>query len=203
MAITRSVKRSRPAATSAPKDAEAFINEADPSPPAPTEPPAAEGIAAESRMASSALSSDSDHPRSAKAMQSIRRHMPWAAGAGVLPLPGIDLAGIAAVQLHLMAELADHYGVPFKRDAAKSIAGTLMATLLERSVAGGFGSLAKLIPGVGSVLGLAVLPGLAGAGTYALGRVFLMHFQSGGTFLDFDATKAETHFRAALENAPR
>lgn len=152
MAITRSVKRSRPAATSAPKDAEAFINEADPSPPAPTEPPAAEGIAAESRMASSALSSDSDHPRSAKAMQSIRRHMPWAAGAGVLPLPGIDLVGIAAVQLHLMAELADHYGVPFKRDAAKSIAGTLMATLLERSGRAGSslaGCNARLVAGIG------------------------------------------------------
>ena len=187
MAITRSVKKPRKSAVAEPVDAEAFIAAADPSPPAPVV----------------SASIDLERPRVEKAMASIRRHTPWAAGAGLVPLPGVDLAGIAVVQLHLMADLADQYDVPFKRDAAKSLAATLMATLLEHGAAGGIGSLAKMVPGVGTLLGLAVLPGLAAAGTYALGRVFLMHFESGGTFLDFDPAKAEAHFRAEFDKAPR
>jgi uncharacterized protein (DUF697 family) len=192
MAITRSVKKPRQRTVVEPVDAEAFIAAADPSPPTP---PVAGPV--------HPVVPVSERPRTAKAMQSIRRHVPWAAGAGVLPLPGVDLAGIAAVQLHLMADLAELYAVPFRREAAKSLAATLMATLLERGIAGGLGSVAKLVPGVGTLLGLAVLPGLAAAGTYALGRVFLMHFESGGTFLDFDPAKAEAHFRAEFDKAPR
>jgi hypothetical protein len=30
-----------------------------------------------------------------------------------------------------------------------------------------------------------------------------MHFESGGTFLDFDPAKAEAHFRAEFDKAPR
>jgi uncharacterized protein (DUF697 family) len=195
MAITRSVKKPRQRTVVEPVDAEAFIAAADPAPPDPLTP----SVAGPADPAVPV----SERPRTAKAMQSIRRHVPWAAGAGVLPLPGVDLAGIAAVQLHLMADLAELYAVPFRREAAKSLAATLMATLLERGIAGGLGSVAKLVPGVGTLLGLAVLPGLAAAGTYALGRVFVMHFESGGTFLDFDPAKAEAHFRAEFDKAPR
>jgi hypothetical protein len=34
-----------------------------------------------------------------------------------------------------------------------------------------------------------------GASTYALGRIFIQHFNSGGTFLTFDAEKVQEHFR--------
>jgi uncharacterized protein (DUF697 family) len=204
MAITRSVKKPRQRTVVEPVDAEAFIAAADPSPPTPPVAGPVNPVNPVNPVVPVVPAVPvSERPRTAKAMQSIRRHVPWAAGAGVLPLPGVDLAGIAAVQLHLMADLAELYGVPFRREAAKSLAATLMATLLERGIAGGLGSVAKLVPGVGTLLGLAVLPGLAAAGTYALGRVFLMHFESGGTFLDFDPAKAEAHFRAEFDKAPR
>ncbi|NCW45293.1 MAG: GTPase, partial [Gemmatimonadaceae bacterium] len=32
--------------------------------------------------------------------------------------------------------------------------------------------------------------------------VFVMHFESGGTFLDLDPAKAEAHFREALAKGP-
>jgi len=47
-----------------------------------------------------------------------------------------------------------------------------------------------------------VLPGMAAAATYAMGRVFVMHFESGGTFLDLDPAKAEAHFREVLAKGP-
>jgi hypothetical protein len=35
---------------------------------------------------------------------------------------------------------------------------------------------------------------IGGASTYALGKVFIQHFESGGTFLDFDPEKVKEHF---------
>jgi uncharacterized protein (DUF697 family) len=55
-------------------------------------------------------------------------------------------------------------------------------------------SLAKGIPFVGPVLGAAAMPAVAGASTYAVGQVFIQHFESGGTFLDFDPDKVKAYF---------
>jgi hypothetical protein len=39
----------------------------------------------------------------------------------------------------------------------------------------------------------------AAAYAWALGRVFIQHFESGGTFLNFDAEAVKEHFRAQFE----
>jgi len=189
MPITRAVKKPRASKKSDRLDADAFIEGAVPEVApivvaAPTASESAEALPARDGVPLPA------RPQTDAAMHIVRRHMPWAAGAGLVPLPGVDLASIATVQLHMMTALATHYGVAFNRDAAKSVAATLMATVLERSLAGGVGSLIKL------------LPGMAAAATYAMGRVFVMHFESGGTFLDLDPAKAEAHFREALAKGP-
>jgi hypothetical protein len=43
--------------------------------------------------------------------------------------------------------------------------------------------------------------GFASASTYAVGRVFIQHFESGGTFLDFDPDKVRAHFEAEFKKA--
>ena len=45
------------------------------------------------------------------------------------------------------------------------------------------------------------LPTFAAASTFALGRVFTKHFESGGTFLDFDLKKGKADYDAELEKA--
>jgi hypothetical protein len=40
---------------------------------------------------------------------------------------------------------------------------------------------------------------IGAASTYAVGKVFAEHFESGGTFLDFDEEKAREHFKAMYE----
>jgi hypothetical protein len=47
----------------------------------------------------------------------------------------------------------------------------------------------------GAILGAVTLPFFAGAATYAIGKVFMQHFASGGTFLDFDPDKVRGYFR--------
>ena len=38
------------------------------------------------------------------------------------------------------------------------------------------------------------MPVFAGASTYAIGKVFIQHFESGGTFLDFEPAKVRAYF---------
>jgi uncharacterized protein (DUF697 family) len=105
------------------------------------------------------------------------------------------------VQLRMLAKLAEEYGVPFKEQAAKSIVAALMAMLVQNILTGGLASALKFVPVVGTLLGIAVLPAVAAAGTFAIGKVFITHFEAGGTFLDFDPQKVQNHFRVEFEKA--
>jgi uncharacterized protein (DUF697 family) len=57
----------------------------------------------------------------------------------------------------------------------------------------------KAIPGVGGLIGMVASPALAGASTYALGKVFIQHFESGGTLLDFDPAKMKAYYASQYE----
>lgn len=139
--------------------------------------------------------------RSEQALALVRNYLPWSAGAGVIPLPGLDLTALLAVQLRMLAKLAELYEIPFRKEAAKSIAGSLLGTALPGSVAGGIASTFKAIPVLGTFVGIAILPALGAAATYAVGKVFITHFESGGTFLDLDPASVEAHFRSEFAKA--
>jgi uncharacterized protein (DUF697 family) len=50
----------------------------------------------------------------------------------------------------------------------------------------GFSSLAKIIPVLGTLGGTGGMAITAGAVTYAVGQVFINHFESGGTLSDME-----------------
>lgn len=139
--------------------------------------------------------------RAEAALRLVRAYLPWSAGAGVIPLPGLDLTALLAVQLRMLARLADLYGVPFREQAAKSLIASLLGVALPASVAGGVASALKAIPLVGTLAGIATLPALGAAATYAVGKVFITHLESGGTFLDFDPAAVEAHFKEEFAKA--
>jgi uncharacterized protein (DUF697 family) len=58
----------------------------------------------------------------------------------------------------------------------------------------GLSSVAKLIPGIGTLVGSASLSITAGAVTYAIGQVFIMHFEAGGSFENFEVKQAKSYF---------
>jgi len=129
----------------------------------------------------------------------VKHYMLWSMGAGLIPMPVLDLAAVAAVQLKMVKELADHYTVPFSEHRGKSIVSALVGSVAARSLAGGTaGSLLKAVPVVGTLLGSVAMPIFAGATTYAIGKVFIQHFASGGTFLDFDPKSVEAFFEEKL-----
>jgi len=139
--------------------------------------------------------------RDDQAMALVNSYVPWSAAAGLLPLPMLDMAALVAVQLRMLSKLSQMYEVPFKENGVKSIVTTLLGTVLTNGLGGTLGSLAKSIPFIGPVVGIAVVPGMYSAATYATGRVFVSHFEAGGTFLDFDPKKMRAYFVAEFEKA--
>lgn len=125
----------------------------------------------------------------------IKNHMIWSMGAGFIPVPIVDLFAVSAIQLDMIRQLCKLYDIDFKQTQGKAIitalTGTGIARLGARAV--------KFIPGIGSVLGGITLAVLSGASTYALGEVFKIHFETGGTFLDFDLERLRKHYNEKFE----
>lgn len=117
------------------------------------------------------------------------------AGAGAVPVPVWDAIAIGGVQLKMIADLSATYGVPFSDNVGKTAIATLVGSLAPGMLARGtFGIFFKSLPGIGSAIGAVALPVLAGGCTYAIGQVFIRHFESGGTLLTFNAKDFQTGF---------
>ena len=116
-------------------------------------------------------------------------------GAGLIPVPLLDLATIAGVQLKMLSRLSQLYGISFSEHRAKNIIAALVGSVGTATLATGtIASMIKVIPGLGALASVAALPIVAGGSTYAIGKVFVQHFEAGGTFLDFDPAKTKQYF---------
>jgi len=143
------------------------------------------------------------HIKSAKneAIYILESYIPWSVAAGIVPVPIIDLAAVIAVQLRMLAKIGNVYGVPFKKQAAKSAVTTLMASCLQQTLALNLFSSVKFIPFIGQVASVTILPTITAAGTYALGRAFISHFEAGGTFINFEPSKMRKQFNSDFQKA--
>ena len=138
------------------------------------------------------------------AQATVRRYVYSAMAVGLVPAPVADLAGLMALQLKMVHALANEYEVGFREDLGKSsiaaLAGSLGPVTLARGI---FGSLVKAIPIVGTAIGLAAQPVLAAAFTHAVGKVFIQHFESGGTLFDLDPAKMRDRFAQRFRDGKR
>jgi uncharacterized protein (DUF697 family) len=132
----------------------------------------------------------------------IKGHMIGAMSVGLIPFPMIDVVALIDIQWNLICRLADHYGVPiqqaYKAVLISTIGGSLPVLLA------GFGcSLLKLIPGFGQIACTVALSNIGAAFTYATGKVFMAHFESGGTMVDFRANTFGHQFRLEFRRGKR
>lgn len=128
----------------------------------------------------------------AEANKITNRRTLYAAGIGLIPFPAVDAALVLGVQVWMIRDIAKAYDVEFKEQIVRSLITTLVGNV---AVVGGI----KLIPGVGTFVGGFATALSAGAATYALGRVFTLHFNQGGTLLDFDPISSREYFQNAYE----
>lgn len=130
--------------------------------------------------------------KAAQANRVIRYHAIGAAAVGLVPAPLIDLALIAGIQLNLVRSLAKLYEMPFSEEIGKS----LISALLGASVPGTAFSLMKFVP----VIGMVGASAAGAASTYAVGKVFVQHFESGGSFLTFDPDRVREHYAREMKS---
>lgn len=125
----------------------------------------------------------------------VHKYVPWSMGLGFVPVPVVVAAGLAGIQIKMLADVSKIYGVEFSENRVKSIVMALLGGVVPTGLGcGAIGGLVAAIPLVGVWLFPATLPVLSGAATYAVGKTLIHHLESGGTFLDFDALGAKELF---------
>ena len=136
------------------------------------------------------------------AQRTVKRYMWLSGGAGLIPFHYLDWAAVSGLQLKMLADISKIYGVPFSENAGKAAIGSLAGFVVPHAAAfGTIGCLLKAIPGLNVLAGGPAMAVFSGAYAWALGNVFIQHFESGGTFLTFDPEKVKGHFKAQFAGA--
>ncbi|MGB3918581.1 DUF697 domain-containing protein [Thiothrix litoralis] len=129
----------------------------------------------------------------------VKNHMIASIALGLVPVPLFDLAALITTQMNLLRSLSEHYGVGFDDSSSRPLMISLIGGSLPVLGVLGLSSFAKLIPGVGTLIGSASLSISAGAVTYAVGQTFIMHFEAGGTLDDFEPKQAQAFFKREFD----
>ncbi|WP_022851254.1 YcjF family protein [Limisalsivibrio acetivorans] len=140
-----------------------------------------------------------------QAMKTVRNYMWWSMGAGLIPVPFVDLAAVTGVQLKMLSDLSKYYDdVEFSESKGKAIIASLLGSIIPNSLSrGSVGSILKMVPVVGSILGGLSMSIFSGASAYALGKVFIQHYESGGTLLSFDPDKVKDYYKEYFEEGKK
>ena len=186
------VYKSETAGTEAPKTPSAAGRSAKAAKAAPAAKTAPAASATPATSAPGGAPAASAGDRAAAAERLVDRYAKYSAAAGLVPVPVVDVAAIAAVQVAMLGELAGHYGVPYTRERGKTLVASMLGGLMP-SLAGH-----QVLKAVGPLLGMISVSGFAMAATYAVGRLFIAHFESGGTLLDIDVERSRQTLAADL-----
>ena len=133
------------------------------------------------------------------ALRLVRRFAAWTGAAGFIPIPLADLVAVGGLQLQMLRRLSQIYGVEFSENRGKAVIAALAGAAIPASSGIGAASFLKLVPGIGSAAAALVMPALSSGATYAIGRVFIEHFASGGTLLDFNPPDYHEFIKAQRE----
>jgi uncharacterized protein (DUF697 family) len=138
-----------------------------------------------------------------KAAELVDRYAAWSAAAGVIPVPLVDMLAVGGLQLQMLRRIAQIYepvnAVHFSEERGKAVIASLVGTSTATITGVGVASVMKGIPGIGTILASLSMPALSAAATYAIGHVFIKHFASGGTLLDFEPENYRDFIRAQTD----
>jgi uncharacterized protein (DUF697 family) len=156
--------------------------------------------AKESEVPSAPVATEmTDARRDEVASQLVDRLALWSGAAGLIPVPVVDLAAVGGVQLYMLRRLAEIYGVPFSENRGKSVLASLAGAAIPFTTATTVGGLAKFFPVIGTAIGQLTMAGVSAPATWVIGKVFIQHFASGGTLLDFNPPDYREFIKAQRE----
>jgi len=136
--------------------------------------------------------------KSEQAQKIISKFTKGVAVVGLLPLPLVDALVISGTQLKMLQKLSQLYDVKFTEVRGKAVLSVLLGSVVPLSLRSSLFSLCKAHPVVAAVVGSLSMSAFSSASTYAIGKVFILHFESGGTLLDFDAEKMREYYQQQL-----
>lgn len=119
--------------------------------------------------------------------QAVRDHALLAGGAMVIPIPFLDMAAEAAIQIKMVRRLCVLYGIDFAEERAKAVVAAAVGGFSAGWAAGSLLRYASFATYFSNFWPSAIL---ASAITYAIGHVFVHHFEAGGGLHDLDAKMA-------------
>jgi uncharacterized protein (DUF697 family) len=143
-----------------------------------------------------------DAERDELASKLVDRFSIWSGAAGLIPVPFIDVAAVAGLQIQMLRRLSEIYGVPFSENRGKSIIAGLAGSIVPASTAVttvGLVSTLKIFPGFGTAIASLTLPAFSAGATWVIGKIFIQHFASGGTLLDFNPADYREFIKAQKE----
>ena len=128
----------------------------------------------------------------------------WSFGAGLVPVPYLDLALLASLQTKLIVNLSALYDQKLSKQAVTSVITLLIGTLAPPGAARiTSGVLFKFIPGMGSAVGAVSLAAFSASATYAIGKLFIRHYENGGSFATFSAKDLEEELKKEFSSAQK
>ncbi len=129
---------------------------------------------AASAMADAPASTPEQPSRLESAQSIIRYYSGWSLGAGLVPIPLVDMLLVSGVQIQMLRKLSDLYEVKFSEHIARNLVAALLGGLVAETLSAGVvGPLLRSIPGIGGLLGLVTMPALSAAATYVTTASYL------------------------------
>jgi uncharacterized protein (DUF697 family) len=120
----------------------------------------------------------------------VERYANYSALGGVIPLPVLNAGAVTAIILRMVKALSGVYHVPFEQDRTRAIVLGLIGGLTPTATSTMTASaLLFLMPG-SNLVGLAVSSLTASACTRRIGSIFVEHFESGASVIDFPLSRA-------------
>lgn len=155
--------------------------------------------APESPAHDEALATAPTAERSEVAGKLVDRFAIWSGVAGLIPLPVVDVLAVGGLQIQMLRRLSQIYGVAFSQNRGKALIAALAGTMIPTTSGMGAASAMKAVPVLNILAAGFVMPVLSAGATFAIGKAFIQHFESGGTLLDFNPPDYREFVKAQKE----
>jgi uncharacterized protein (DUF697 family) len=146
-----------------------------------------------------ATSSEPAETKEEMASKLVDRFAIWSGVAGLVPIPVVDLLAVGGLQVQMLRRLSQIYDVEFSANRGKALIAALAGTMIPATSGMGAASALKGVPIAGMLAAAFVMPVLSAGATFAIGKAFIQHFESGGTLLDFNPPDYREFVKAQKE----
>lgn len=144
-------------------------------------------------------SSEAPESREQVASKLVDRFAIWSGVAGLVPLPVVDVLAVGALQVQMLRRLSQIYNIEFSENRGKALIAALAGCMIPATSGMGAASALKAIPVINILAAGFVMPVLSAGATFAIGKAFIQHFESGGTLLDFNPPDYREFVKAQKE----